>query len=198
MNKEKKFYITISVLICLSALITVGVAISGYLILSQKQAAIAEKKYYTSKLSEKEQVLASLEKRYEAVEPSISLIDNALPSEKEASNLLADINAQATNSGLKLTFLKPDSSGNTSGKTTQSKAAGDLSLLQTVKGTIGYELPLIIKVNGSYNNFLAFIQKIENYQRLINIESIGVDKRDNEAVSDYIEATLNIKAYLKK
>jgi Tfp pilus assembly protein PilO len=198
MSKEKRFYIIISALICLSALVTIGIAISGYLFLSQKQAAIAEKKYYTSKLTEKQQILISLQERYEAIAPSIPLIDNALPSEKYTSNLLADINSQAVNSGLKLTFLKPDSSGNTSSKTTQSKAAGDLSLLQTVKGTIGYELPLIIKVSGSYNNFLSFIQKIENYQRLIKIESISVDKRDNEAVGDYIEATLNIKAYLKK
>jgi Tfp pilus assembly protein PilO len=197
MSKEKKYYLAVSIIMCVIGASTIAVAVYGFLNLSQRQAAIAEKNYYTEKMAEKQQILTALEKRYENIEADIPLIDNALPSEKESSNLLSDLSAQASGSGLKLTFLRPDSSGGSS-KTTQSKAVGDLSLLQTVKGTIGYELPLIIKVTGSYNNFLTFIGKIENYQRLINVVSVDVEKKESETVGDYIEATLNIKAYLKK
>jgi Tfp pilus assembly protein PilO len=198
MNKAKRFYIIISVLISVIAVATITLTVMGYLNLSQKQAAIAEKKYYTSKMAEKQQLLTTLEQRYEIIKEDVPLIDNALPSEKETSNLLADLSSQAESSGLKLTFLRPDSSGSSAKtKTTQNKAVGDLSLLQTVKGTIGYELPLIIKVSGSYAKFLTFIGKIENYQRLINVEAIGIDKQENDKISDYVEATLNVKAYLK-
>jgi Tfp pilus assembly protein PilO len=199
MNKGKRFYIIISSLIVIIAIGVIIIVIFGFLNLSQKQASIAEKKYYTKKLNEKQQILTDLEKRYKDVEPSLVFIDNALPEEKDSSKLLADLNSLAVSSNLRLTFLEPDTSGGiNSEKTSKSKTMSDLSLLQTVKTDTGYELPLEIRVTGSYKNFPGFIKRVENYQRLINIEAISIDKGEDESISDFIEARINIKAYLKK
>lgn len=193
MNKERRYYIVISALIAFFTIATLCLGAFAFLALSQKQAAIAEKRYYTEKLTEKQQILEELEKRYENVSDDLPLIDNALPSEKDSSKLLADLDTLATSANLRLTFLEPGSVSSS-----KSKNAGDLSLLQTVRGSTGYELPLEIRVEGSYKNFLDFIRRVENYQRLINIESIEINKQENESVSDYIEAMIDIRAYLKK
>jgi len=173
MTKEKKFYIIISSLIAFLTLTVIVLGLYGYFTLSQKQASNAENQYYTEKISEKKQILESLKARYAEIEPDLPLIDIALPSEKDSSKLLSDLDALSQESKLKLIYLEPDSSGSKSSKSSK-KSGGDLSLLQTVKGTTGYELPIEIRVQGSYKNFLVFVKKIEDYQRLINIESIKV------------------------
>ena len=196
MSKEKRFYITFSVLLSLTAVVTLAIGLFGYLTLSQKQADIAESEYYTEKLAEKKQILESLESKYATSKDELPLIDIALPADKDSSKLLADFNALASESKLKLTFLEPGSV--TSSNKDSKKSTSDLSLLQTVKGSTGYELPLDIGVSGSYTNFLGFVRRVENYQRLINIESLEIKKQDNESVPDYIEARLKIRAYIKK
>lgn len=180
------------------AISTIGFAIFAYLNLSQKQADIAYKRYYTEKLTEKEKILSDLDAKYNEIEAFLPLIDNALPNDKDTSNLLADFNSLATASKLKLTYMEPDSSSSSgSTKDGKAKTTGDMSLLQTVKGTNGYELPLEIRVQGSYKNFLDFIRRIENYQRLINIQSISIEKQEEDK-ADFIVAKLKIKAYLKR
>jgi Tfp pilus assembly protein PilO len=193
MSKERKYYVTLSTLVALFALATVGFGGFAFLTLSQKQASIAENRYYTEKLNEKQKILSALEKRYEAVETDLPLIDNALPNEKDSSRLLADLDSLASSSNLKMTFLEPGSVGNS-----KQKPATDLSLLQTTKGSFGYEIPLELRVEGSYRNFLLLIEKMENYQRLINIESIDITKQETPGIPDYIQASINIRAYLKK
>lgn len=193
MSKEKRYYIFISSLIAFFAICAIGYGSFAFLTLSQKQAAIAEKKYYTEKLNEKEQILAELEGRYEQIEQDLPLIDNALPSEKDSSKLLADLDSLAKSANLRMTFLEPGSVGSS-----RQKSSTDLSLLQTVKGSLGYEIPLELRVEGSYRNFQEFVRKMENYQRLINIESVEITKQDDQAAPDYVEAIINIRAYLKK
>lgn len=193
MSKEKRYYIFVSSLIAFLAIVAIGYSGLAFLTLSQKQAAIAEKKYYTEKLSEKEQILAELERRYKQIEPDLPLIDNALPGEKDSSKLLADLDALARSANLRMTFLEPGSVGSS-----KQKSSTDLSLLQTVKGPLGYEIPLELRVKGSYRNFQDFIRKMENYQRLINIESVEIIKQEDQAAPDYVEAIINIRAYLKK
>jgi Tfp pilus assembly protein PilO len=76
------------------------------------------------------------------------------------------------------------------------KTTGDPSLLQTVVGKYGYELPLNISVEGNYANFQIFIKKIENYQRLINITSLDISQPTQK--TDLILAKIKLTAYIKK
>ncbi len=195
MNKEKKFYIAITTLLLGVSLITLGFEVAAFNHLSGIQGSLKEKEYYSEKLSEKEEILKELEGRYSEVKKYLPLIDNTLPAEKETSKILSDINTIAEQSGLKLIGLEPKSEEST---TKKAGTNSDLSMLQTKKGRYGYELPLEIRVRGSYSNFVNFVKNIENYQRLLSIENLTIEKRENDSIPDYIESRIFLKAFIKK
>lgn len=191
MSKTKKFYIIISVLFVINSILTLTIASGSYLYLLNMSTSLKEQEYYGEMLAEKEKILSTLKIRYEAIKDDLVLIKNTLPEEKEASELISDLNAISKKSDLIFTSVKAD--------TTDSKRKNDdPSLLQTKKSTYGYEMPLIIEVKGPYNNFVSFVKSIENYQRLINITSIDLKRSSNGSTNDEIEATLKITVYLKK
>lgn len=193
MKQLKNFYNTISTVFVLMALLIIAFLIFGYSMLSDLQSTIAEVKLRIIKVSDTDTNLLSLEKRFEAIKPELEKINKALPDKKDSSLLISDINSIANQNGLKLTLIQ----STTFGKKTQS--AEDPSLLQTIKGKNSYEIPLEIKVEGSYNSFSSFIKALENYQRIINISAIEVVKLTNEeALTNKIEAKIKLTAYLKK
>jgi Tfp pilus assembly protein PilO len=160
----------LTVLFCALFLISIAVQIFGFLMISNSQATLAETNYKSSKMLEETQNLASLEQKYAAIKGEIPKIDVALPDQKDSAILISDIDSLSRASGLKFTNIQT----NTAGK--KGNAQSDMSLLQTIKGKYGYELPLEIKVDGSFVGFADFITKLESYQRLINITSIDITK----------------------
>ncbi len=197
MSNLKKVYYIISSLFLLIVIVAFAAEITLYVKISNLQSAYAEQKYYNDKLEEKENILKNLYNNYSELKKDEEIILETLPSDKDASKLVADLNSIAQRSNLKFTSVE-----STVAKTKGSKGhkLADQSLLQTIKGKYGYEMPLSIKVEGSYNNLPAFIEGIESYQRLINITLIEIEEitGDRATTSDYIEATLNITAYLKR
>jgi Tfp pilus assembly protein PilO len=193
MNRLKSFYVTLTVLFCALFLISIAVQIFGFLMISNSQATLAETNYKSSKMLEETQNLASLEQKYAAIKGEIPKIDVALPDQKDSAILISDIDSLSRASGLKFTNIQT----NTAGK--KGNAQSDMSLLQTIKGKYGYELPLEIKVDGSFVGFADFITKLESYQRLINITSIDITKTSVVGEkTDTIEAKIRLTAYLNK
>lgn len=193
MNRLKKFYITISVFFVALGLTLVGISIYGYTILSDLQSTIKEMDLRIDKISETEKIFVGLEKRYEQIKPEIEKINRAVPDKKDASVLVADINSIANQNGLKLTLIQSASYG----KKTQS--TDDPGLLQTIKGKNSYEMPIEIKVEGSFTGLAGFVRNLENYQRIINISAIEVNKLVNEkSPTNSVEAKIKLTAYLKK
>lgn len=193
MNRHFKYYITITILFAMVTIFILTLIIFSYLKISGIQSVLAEQETRLKSLSEKEEILSRLEKKYTEVENDISKINTALPDKKEASKLLSDLDLLANESGLKLTLLKSSSFGK------KPTAQEDQSLLQTNKGKFGYEMPLELKVDGSFEGFNSFIQKLENYQRLTNISAIEITKpTDTQDFSDNIETKLKVTVYLKK
>lgn len=193
MTRHLKYYFTLTILFIILAMIIFILIIFSYLKISIIQSSLAEQNLRIDSLTEKEQILSGLEKRYGDIEKDIPKINTALPDKKETSQLLSDLDLLANESGLKLTLLKSSSFGK------KPTAQTDQSLLQTTKGKYGYEMPLEIKLDGSFVSFSTFIQKLENYQRLVNVSSVEITKpTDIQDFSDTIEAKLKITAYLKK
>lgn len=193
MTRHLKYYLTLTILFVILTILIFSLNIFSYLKISTIQSSLAEQKLRLDSLTEKEQILNGLDKRYRDIEKDIPKINTALPDKKEASQLLSDLDLLSNESGLKLTLLKSSSVGK------KPTTPADQSLLQTNKGKYGYEMPLDIKIDGSFNNFNTFIQKLENYQRLVNISSVEITKpTDVQDFSDNIEAKLKITAYLKK
>jgi Tfp pilus assembly protein PilO len=194
-KRLRTFYFIITTLFLVTTLLFLALGVSGYLWLSGLSGNIADQSYRINKISEREEILKNLETKYQKVEPDIEAINMALPDQKEVSKLLSDLDTMAKSSNLKLKTLE---SSNPANAKNQKSASGDLSLLQTVKGANGYEIPLNIKVEGGFSNFTGFLKGLENYQRLINITTIEITKPPNTESNDNIEATIKITAYLKK
>lgn len=193
MNRQQRYYIVISSVFGLLGLALLGGIIWGFGRLSDTQATIAEIKVRTSKATEEESNLKFLKRNYEKITPDIERINAALPEDKNSSALVADLNALANQNGLKLTSIQSVTFGKKVVKT------ADPSLLQTIKGKYTHEIPMEIKVEGSFSGLNNFIKSVENYQRLVSISSIEIGKITKEnSPTDNIEAKLKITAYLKK
>lgn len=192
MKRQKIFYYIISAVFLITSISFLAVGVFGYLTISNIQSTGKEQEYRLNIISERENILAKLDKNYTSLEPDIERINIALPNEKESSKLMADLDTLAKNAGLRLILIQSVTSG-------KKATSEDPSLLQTIKGDYGYEIPLEIKVEGGFSNFIGFIKQLENYQRLLNVTSLEIAKpTEPETVGDNIEAKLKITAYLKK
>lgn len=191
-NKIKRYYYFLSVLFLASSILTVLISLGSYFYLSSMKHKVLEQESTVTMLSEKSAILSELKVRYEVLAKDRPLINDTLPKEKEASRLISDIDGLAQGSGLEFISVK-------SAATETEKEIQDKALLQTKKGKYSQEMPLIIEVRGPYSNFIRFVESVERYQRLININSLKIDKSDREGTTpDDIIATLNITVYLKK
>lgn len=194
MSHLKKFYLMISAVFIALVFGLLAIEVFGYQKISDIESNVSEVLYRTDKINERTDILASLDNRYKATEANSAVINTALPDNKETSKLLSDLDSLAKASGLKLTLIQTSTAGK------KPKVTADPSLLQTVKGKYGYELPLDVQLTGGFKAFTTFLKKVENYQRLININTIEINKPTNKesSVADYIEIKLKITAYLKK
>jgi Tfp pilus assembly protein PilO len=193
MNRHQKLYLTFIVILAAVATLTLGAEVYFFGNLSAVQANLAESNYRSEKIEDKVKNLENLEARYERIKDSSRSINQALPSEKESSQLLSDLDTLANNSGLKLTLLQASTFGK------KAKKISDPALLQTVRGKYGYEMPIEVRVEGPYPNFVAFIKTLENYQRMIRIGTVEISRSENrEAAPDNIEVKLYLTAYMQK
>ncbi len=192
MNRLRSFNIIISVLFSLMIISIFGLFIIGYILISDNRSTLAENEYRISKVDEAEDNLSSLEKRYNLIKNDLIKINTALPDQKDSSLIVSDLDSLANSSGLKLVLIKSAITG-------KKSSSSDLSLLQTIKGKYGYEIPIEIKVDGSFGSLSDFISKIESSQRLLNITYIDISKVSRTGdMSDSIEAKIKLTAYLKK
>jgi len=190
MNRQKKFYLLISSLFIATTIFVLSIIVGSYLYLSNLNANFLEQKYYTEMLTEKEQILAELQERYDKIKTNVDVINSSLPEEKDVSRLISDISAISERSKLKFVSVKSDA-------TNPKKGAANPSLLQTESGKFGPEMPLTISVKGSYNNFVSFQRSLENYQRLLNVTAIEIKRDDSEEGGDTIEATIKLVVYME-
>ena len=193
MSPQRKFYLLISTLLVVFVFLALAGEIFSLFYLSSVQGNLAEAKYRKEKLSDKITNLTNLETRYEGIEGDLPRINTALPDEKDASKLLSDLDSLCSESGLKMTLLQSTSFGK------KTITTADKSLLQTIKGQYGYEMPLEMKVTGSYTAFLGFLNRLENYQRMVNVTGVDISKiEETGAAPDSIEVKVKLTAYLKK
>lgn len=192
MNKSKQFFLATMIAFGIFSVAILGLEVWGYVMMSDLQSQIAETIYRTSKVADQANILASLSKNLAKAQKYDAFVNTALPDQKDASALTSDLDSLATSSGLKLTVVQSNSYNKS------KTATSDLSLLQTIRGKYSYELPLSIEVKGPYNGFVNFVQKLENYQRLVNITAVDIEKsQEKDAPADQIVVKLNLTAYLK-
>lgn len=194
MSRTKKFYLFISTLFAVSAFLILAISAFSYIKLLNTKNNILYQTEYLEMLDKKQDQLKILGTQFEEVQQSAEIINETLPPEKDASKLISDLNSITAKSGLSFDSIRSDSTQASRNKT----KTPDPSLLQTQAGKNSREMPIIIDVQGSYGNFINFIKSLENYQRLINVNSIEIRKSSDESSADAINATLKLTVYLKK
>ena len=95
--------------------------------------------------------IASWRKKYKEAQLQFAIAKRALPQKKEIPTLLASISESGQQAGLDFLLFKP---------------SGE-------KGKQFYaEIPVSMRVNGSYHDIAAFFDKVSRLPRLVNIDNI--------------------------
>jgi len=106
-----------------------------------------------AKAKEQTRTLARLEKEFKAAEIEFKKARRLLPDKKEISQLLEGVTMAGQSVGLEFLLFKPEQ--------------------EVVKGFYA-EIPVTIKVNGSYHNTALFFDKVSKLPRIVNIFNIKI------------------------
>lgn len=97
-----------------------------------------------------------------------------LPNKKEIDKLLKDISYHAVQSGLEVLLFKPQ---------------------REIKKNFYAEIPVDIKLSGTYHDQAIFFEKIANLQRIVNISDIVMDKPKEVDGRNILQVSCKAKTY---
>ena len=123
--------------------------------LENKRAVLTKKQ---QELNEQKMILANLPKfRKETEEMKVKrqVALKQLPNKKDIDKLLKDVSTNAIDSGLEVLLFKPE---------------------KEVKKNFYAEIPVQLKLSGSYHDLGLFYDKVANFPRIVNISDIKIDK----------------------
>ena len=152
-----------------------------------------------SDLIEKQKDLQELKPNYDKIiakgtngVSDAELILRAVPTTQDYESLIAILERMGQESGVKVKDISQQNAAQT-GQTTPPPAS---STTQTAKNSIqtGGADPytFIVKLEGSYNSILEFLNKTEDSARVINFNSMDIDGNTNN-----ITANLTMTTYFK-
>jgi type IV pilus assembly protein PilO len=146
--------------------------------LADKRAVLTKKQ---QELNEQKMILANLPKfREETQEMKVKRQEalKQLPNKKDIDKLLKDVSSNAVESGLEVLLFKPE---------------------KEVKKNFYAEIPVELKLTGSYHDLGLFYDRVANFPRIVNITDIEIDKtksktRDSSG-ENLLQASCTAKTY---
>lgn len=115
------------------------------------------------------------------VVPVQASIESALPRTKNQTEILAQLERLASESGLAISNIAfPNSSGPS-------------ATSQAVKSGLVLALPVSFQTTGTYAQLEAFLSKLESLNRYTSITNLAVSKADTKKIS----FSINLNAYFK-
>ncbi|MEY2838059.1 MAG: hypothetical protein RJB60_358 [Pseudomonadota bacterium] len=158
--------------------------LAGWFLLLSEQADILDaarakepelKQDYQAKLSQAVN-LPELRKQRVQVEEYVTQLEKQLPGKAEMDALLSDINQAGIGRGLEFELFKPG---------------------QVVVKDYYAELPIAIKVSGSFHDFGAFASDVANLSRIVTLHDMHIAGASKDATGGLImEATARTYRYL--
>jgi Tfp pilus assembly protein PilO len=188
---SKAVYKTMLILIIALVILLICVVGAGwYFILSMSNVVNRyDSEIYTTRAQTTK--LAELSWRYQKVFPKRSLVMSAIPSTKDESTFMADMESLAGKNGLVITS---SSIGNS---LTKAAKTGDFS--QTVSKDNYYELPIKYEVSGNYSSVVKFMNELPTLRRLSSVDDVSVTADFSEkTVTGRVKSTFTITIYAKK
>lgn len=194
MTKErltpKSFNLLLHILIVVVLIVIAAFSLYFVLDINRLSQEVAKNKYLAMNNNLKIETLAELEHNFYGTKEEKERINAYLPTSKDVSILLSDLENMARNNNLVFNSYQVINDR----KATLSKdKAQDV---QIQKKDDYYFLSFMIKLEGSYDSTTKMIQEMESYERLVEVSAIKYTKKF-ELGTDYIEAELNLNAYLK-
>ncbi|MGD9942817.1 MAG: type 4a pilus biogenesis protein PilO [Burkholderiaceae bacterium] len=117
-----------------------------------RQEEVTLKQQFTDKMRQAVN-LEALRKQKEQVSQYVNLLEKQLPSKAEMDALLSDINQAGVGRGLQFELFKPG---------------------QVVVRDFYAELPIHIKLSGSYHDFGAFTSDVANLPRIVTLNDMQI------------------------
>jgi type IV pilus assembly protein PilO len=132
-------------------------------------------------LSEQKVILANLPKfrqETEEMKAKRQVALQQLPNTKDIDKLLKDISYHAIESGLEILLFKPS---------------------KEVKKNFYAEIPVELKLSGTYHDFGLFFEKIANLSRIVNVADLEIEKikerGEESSVRNLLVASCKAKTY---
>lgn len=132
-------------------------------------------------LSEQKVILANLPKfrqETEEMKAKRQVALQQLPNKNDIDKLLKDISYHAIESGLEILLFKPS---------------------KEVKKNFYAEIPVELKLSGTYHDFGLFFEKIANLSRIVNVSDLEIqkikEKSKEKSVRNLLEASCKAKTY---
>jgi type IV pilus assembly protein PilO len=145
-----------------------------------KAAKVTELQQVVAKSEARQKELAKIKKEALELQDKLEMLKAILPLEKETDQLFRAVQLHATASGLKVSRVAP-------------KALVDHE---------GYtEYPIDLEVTGTYHNVGAFLDRIRQLPRIVNINGLRLQGRASEgelAFSSSVGATYTATTYVYK
>lgn len=116
------------------------------------------------------------------IKPILPLIDQALPRTKNQTEILAQLQTIAGNSGLVLTGVSFPSASGLPNNSSQTVASGSV-----------LALPINFQINGSYAQLQQFLTLTENLSRFTNVTTLSVSRPDKTKPITY---SMTLNAYI--
>jgi type IV pilus assembly protein PilO len=155
LDRTKKILILAGVLVLLTALYVWLLFLPAHEAIQKLDADLSE---LLDEKAEKEAIVANLaafKREYQRLEQSLKQAMAQLPDKKEIPSLLENISNLGRESGLEVALFKPG----------------------TPKPKDFYaEVPVDIKLVGTYHNLLTFFYRVGNLPRIVNISDLKIDK----------------------
>lgn len=174
-EKAKKF--TTIVLTLVTSIILGLFAISPTLsTIANLQKQINDDQFVDQKLQEKISDLATLQQKYANIQNDLPVINAAIPTSTQIPTLVGEIQSVAKDSDLKL-------------DTFQTYEV-DLSKAKTDKDYSSFDFGF--SGEGTYQEIMAFMDKLVNFQRIITISNTSISKQDEQSTNSE-NLHLNVK-----
>jgi len=177
--------------------ITVAVSVVFIFNLNKMSKDLSNNKYIASNNNKKIEALTKLKNDYKDVAYERERLESYITGEKEASDIIKDLEVMARGNTLSFTVYQVDSP-----KTKKAEdIKGDADDLQIKKGEDYDTFTFKAELTGSYTMIDKMIGEMERHDRLLEIKKISYtpqSKGDTSPSGDYIRATLLVNAYLRK
>jgi Tfp pilus assembly protein PilO len=169
-------------------LILTFVAYPFYQKASATNQQIKIKRQEEGALKQRLEDLKELEKNYDGAKDKAKMAVLALPTEEQIPELLVQLENIASENAMVFLEISPGE------KIKGGKKTETATIPKTTPGGIYQELPMTIKISGSFANLNAYLKSIENNIRILDVDSISIEK-NIEAKS--LDIDLAIRAYFQ-